>query len=204
MLWLYDPASDELRHVAGTGREARIDGPALDSAFAQPSGLTTDGSALYVADSEISSIRRVTLGDDVQVTTIAGGDLFQFGDVDGLGDLARFQHPLGVAWHEGALYVADTYNHKIRKVDPESRRASSFLGDGKPGTDDDKQPRFYEPGGLSFASGKLFIADTNNHAIRVVDLASKIVSTLTIGELCPPGICLPGPGFAGNAGAEAS
>ncbi len=198
MLWLYDPAKEELRHVAGSGREARIDGPALRSAFAQPSGLTTDGSALYVADSEISSIRRVTLGDAVEVTTVAGGDLFQFGDVDGLGDLARFQHPLGVAWHEGAIHVADTYNHKIRTVDPESRRASSFLGDGKPGTADGAQPRFYEPGGLSFAGERLYIADTNNHAIRVVDLASKTVSTLSISELCPPGFCLPEPGFAGN------
>ncbi len=198
MLWLYDPAKEELRHVAGSGREARIDDTALRSAFAQPSGLTTDGSALYVADSEISCVRRVTLGDAVKVTTVAGGDLFQFGNVDGLGDLARFQHPLGVAWHDGAVYVADTYNHNIRKVQPETRRASAFLGDGKPGTADGEQPRFYEPGGLSFAGERLFIADTNNHAIRVVDLASKTVSTLTIGELCPPGFCLPGPGFAGQ------
>ncbi len=202
MLWLYDPARDELRHVAGTGREARIDGLALGSAFAQPSGLTTDGHALYVADSEISSIRKVTLGENVQVTTVAGGDLFQFGDVDGLGDLARFQHPLGVAWHGGAVYVADTYNHKIRKLDPETRRASKFLGDGKPGNEDGEQPRFYEPGGLSFADERLFIADTNNHAIRIVDLASKTVSTLTIGELCPPGFCLPGPAFEGNREAQ--
>ena len=202
MLWLYDPAKDELRHVAGTGREARIDGPALGSAFAQPSGLTTDGSALYVADSEISSIRKVTLGDEAQVTTIAGGDLFQFGDVDGLGDLARFQHPLGVDWQDGAVYVADTYNHKIRKLDPETRRASSFLGDGKPGNEDGEQPRFYEPGGLSFAGERLFVADTNNHAIRVVDLASKTVSTLSISELCPPGFCLPGPEFGGNTEEE--
>ena len=199
MLWLYDPANDELRHVAGTGREARIDGPAMRSAFAQPSGLATDGSALFVADSEISSIRQVTLGDDVQVTTVAGGDLFQFGDVDGLGDLARFQHPLGVTWHDGLIYIADTYNHKIRTVDPETRRAGSFLGDGKPGNDDGEQPHFYEPGGLSFAGERLFIADTNNNAVRIVDLASKNVSTLTIGDLCSPGFCLPEPGFAGNA-----
>jgi thiol-disulfide isomerase/thioredoxin len=199
MLWLYDPAKEELRHVAGTGREARIDGPAMQSAFAQPSGLTTDGHAIYVADSEISSVRRVTLGDKVEVTTVAGGDLFQFGDKDGLGDLARFQHPLGVAWHDDLIYVADTYNHKIRTVNPKTRRASSFLGDGKPGNDDGEQPRFYEPGGLSFAGERLYIADTNNHVIRVVDLASKAVSTLTINELCSPGFCLPEPGFAGNA-----
>ncbi len=202
MLWLYDPANDELRHVAGSGREARIDDVGIRAAFAQPSGLTTDGNVLYVADSEISSVRRVTLGAKVAVTTLAGGDLFQFGDVDGLGDLARFQHPLGVAWHDGLVYVADTYNHKIRTVDPETRRASSFLGDGKPGKDDGAQPRFYEPGGISFAGERLFIADTNNHAIRVVDLASKTVSTLAIKELCSPFFCLPEPDFAGNAETE--
>ena len=198
MIWLYDPASEELRHVAGTGHEKRIDGPASRSAFAQPSGLTTDGSVLYVADSEISCVRQVTLGNEAEVTTLAGGNLFEFGDVDGLGDLGRFQHPLGVAWHEGAVYIADTYNHKIRRLDPASRRVSSVLGDGKPGNEDGEQPRFYEPGGLSFAGDKLFIADTNNHAIRVADLERKTVSTFTIGELCPPGFCLPGPAFAGN------
>ncbi len=198
MIWLYDPASEELRHVAGTGREARIDGPAKRSAFAQPSGLTTDGSALYVADSEISCVRKITLGDEAEVTTLAGGDLFQFGDVDGLGDLARFQHPLGVAWRDGIVYVADTYNHKIRQLDPASRRVSSVFGDGKPGNEDGEQPRFYEPGGISSAGDTLYIADTNNHAIRVADLEHKTVSTFSIGDLCPPGFCLPGPEFAGN------
>lgn len=198
MIWLYDPTSEELRHVAGTGREARIDGPAKRSAFAQPSGLTTDGSALYVADSEISCVRQVALGDEAAVTTLAGGNLFQFGDVDGLGDLARFQHPLGVVWHNGTVYVADTYNHKIRQLDPANRRVSSVFGDGKPGNEDGEQPRFYEPGGLNFAGDKLFIADTNNHAIRLADLERKTVSTFSVAELCPPGFCLPGPEFAGN------
>ena len=199
MLWLYDPEREELRHVAGTGREARIDGPAKRSAFAQPSGLTTDGSVLYVADSEISCVRQVTLGDEAEVTTLAGGNLFEFGDVDGLGDLARFQHPLGIVWHNGTVYVADTYNHKIRQLDPKSRRVGSVFGDGKPGNEGGEQPRFYEPGGISSTGDTLFIADTNNHAIRVADLERKTVSTLTIAELCPPGFCLPGPEFAGNA-----
>jgi thiol-disulfide isomerase/thioredoxin len=198
MLWLFDPAKDELRHVAGSGREARIDGTGRRAAFAQPSGLTTDGKALYLADSEISCIRKVTFGEEAEVTTLAGGDLFQFGDRDGLGDLARFQHPLGVAWHAGTVYVADTYNHKIRQVDPETRRASSFMGDGTPGKEDGPAPRFYEPGGLSIVGNTLFIADTNNHALRVADLESKSVSTLNIAELCPPGFCVPGTEFEGN------
>ncbi len=198
MLWLYDPMKEELRHVAGSGREARMDGVGRQAAFAQPSGLATDGRALYLADSEISCIRKVTLGERAEVTTLAGGDLFQFGDKDGLGDLARFQHPLGVAWHAGRVYVADTYNHKIRQVDPEARSVSSFLGDGTPGSEDGEAPRFYEPGGLSIAGNRLFIADTNNHALRVADLKTKRVSTLNIAELCSPGFCVPGPGFEGN------
>ena len=52
------------------------------------------------------------------VTTIAGGDLFEFGDKDGKGDSVRLQHPLGVAAQDGRVFIADTYNHKIKVLDP--------------------------------------------------------------------------------------
>ena len=94
------------------------------ASFAQPSGLAGDGAWLYVADSEGSSIRAVPLDPRAEVRTVVGTSqlpvarLFTFGDVDGPAAQARFQHPLGVAFHEGRIYVADTYNNKIRVVDP--------------------------------------------------------------------------------------
>ena len=134
---------------------------------------------LYFADSEVSAIRYVDTKEN-RVKTIVGQDLFVFGDVDGKGEEVRLQHPLGVTNYNGLIYVADTYNHKIKIVNPGDNTCITFAGDGHAGFIDGKEPRFYEPGGLSFANNKLYIADTNNHAIRVVDMKTKEVSTLQI------------------------
>jgi DNA-binding beta-propeller fold protein YncE len=112
--------------------------------------------------------------------------LFEFGDVDGKEDDVRLQHPLGVALYGGKVLIADTYNHKIKELDTEKRTVTTFLGTGKAGQKDGNDASFYEPAGLSIADGKLFVADTNNQAIRVVDLKTKAVSTLKIEGLAPP------------------
>ena len=90
--------------------------------------------------------------------------------------------PIGIEWHDGVLYVADTYNNKIKRIYPATRGATSYLGMGTPGHEDGAGAfaQFHEPAGLSVARGKLYIADTNNHAIRVADLETREVSTLDI------------------------
>jgi DNA-binding beta-propeller fold protein YncE len=189
-IWKLDLEKREVSIYAGTGREARADGKRVGefqdpdaAAFAQPSGLALDASTLYVADSE-SNIVRAIAGE--QVRTLVGGDLFEFGDRDGEGDDVRLQHPLGLALVAGRLFIADTYNHKLKVLDPRTRRVSTFAGTGKAGQTDGARPEFYEPGGLSVARGKLYVADTNNHAVRVVDLTTKQTTTLIIRGLKPP------------------
>ena len=194
---------------AGNGREDIVDGPRLpkqayqlgSASFAQPSGLAGDAKWLYVADSEGSSIRAVPLDPRAEVRTVVGtrdlpvARLFTFGDVDGPAAKARFQHPLGVAFHDGRLYVADTYNDKIRVVDPtdgttrtlEVVRSSGFSRN--PAETPPKRVTtnaFFEPAGLAVAAGKLFVADTNNHRICVIDLKTLQASTLAIAGLKPP------------------
>jgi DNA-binding beta-propeller fold protein YncE len=119
-----------------------------------------------------------------------GATLFEFGDVDGQAERVRFQHPLGVAWHDGKLYVADTYNNKIKVVDVAQRACRTLAGTGKPGRDDapdGAKATFNEPSGLSIASGTLYVADTNNHVIRVVGLSAPFaVSTLHLEGLSTP------------------
>lgn len=186
-IWKMDLDSNEVSTFAGSGREARKDGSLLDAAFAQPSGITTDGKNLYTADSEANIIRNIELESN-RVRTLVGGDLFDFGDVDGSGNDVRLQHPLGVFALGGKILIADTYNHKIKELDPQSRRVKTLLGTGKPGQADGKAPSFYEPAGISAANNNLYIADTNNHAIRVVDLKTKSTSTLQIKGLQPPSV----------------
>jgi DNA-binding beta-propeller fold protein YncE len=178
-LWVYDTASGEIGPYAGSGREALTDGKLLAAGMNQPSGIDTDGTVLYFADPEASAIRTADLTPDGEVKTIVGVGLFDFGDVDGTGDKVRLQHALGVTVaDDGYLYVADTYNNKIKRIDPTTRESVTFLGTGEAGFADGSAPLFYEPGGIDYAGGKLYIADTNNNAIRVADVATGVVTTV--------------------------
>jgi thiol-disulfide isomerase/thioredoxin len=199
-LWWMPLDESTIELFAGNGREDIADGPLVPSepykpgaaSFAQPSELTSDGTNLFVADSEGSTVRSVPLSGKGKVRTLVGltGTLFEFGDVDGRGREVRMQHPLGVAWSEGKLYVADTYNNKIKAIDVKRRMCHTIAGNGKPGRQDAAEggdAEFNEPGGIWAADGKLFVADTNNHAIRVVELAAPHrVTTLELQGLTAP------------------
>jgi NHL repeat len=173
-LWALDLTKKVVAPFAGTGFENIVDGPFGSCCFAQPSGLACDGSTLFVADSEVSAIRAVDIVGPNGVRTLVGKGLFEFGDRDGIGPQVRLQHPLGVAYVDGKLYVADTYNNKIKELDLKQNSCATFVA-GPP-----DMPLFNEPGGISNADDKLYVADTNAHRIRVVDLKTKEVSTLEL------------------------
>lgn len=177
-IWVMDLAKNQVAAYAGDGGEDIVDGPLSRSRLAQPSGLATDGKTLYVADSETSSVRTVPMTGRGEVRTLVGQDLFRFGDVDGVGDQVRLQHALGVAYHDGKVYVADTYNSKLKVLDPVTRECKTFLGGEKDGWL--ATPLFSEPGGICAAGGKLYVADTNAHRIRIVDLKTKAIATLKL------------------------
>lgn len=191
-LWSHVIGGDQIRVFAGSGREDILDGSHSEAALAQPSGITTDGKVLYHVDSEGSAVRRVTLGSKGHVETVVGPrdipngrSLFEFGDKDGTGEKVRLQHPLEVLYHEGKLYVADTYNHKIKRVDPERMTCETWLGTGERG--ESLSPvELSEPAGLTIAGGKLLVADTNNHRLLSVDLGSKETKEFVIEGLTPP------------------
>lgn len=236
-IWRLNLATNTISVFAGTGREARVDGARQSSSFAQPSGLTTDGAMLFVADAESNAVRSVSLShpanqpaddepkneadsegnplevaprgempppgedetqavamssptptpDEHQVTTLAGGNLSDFGDVDGVGDAARLRHPLGVRYVAGfGVFISDTDNHKIKLLDVVTHAVKTVAGTGQPGRDDGARASFDDPGGLSYADGKLYVADTDNQAIRIVDPVAGKTSTLTLRGLTPP------------------
>ena len=189
-IWKMPLDESAIGPYAGNGREDIVDGQLLPpqpfqtgfASFAQPSGLSSDDKFLYVADSEGSSVRAVPFDPSQPVRTLIGtadlndARLFTFGDVDGMGGKARLQHCLDVAQHDGCLYVADTYNNKIKAIDLKTGECKSLAGTGKQGSDDSasaKPAAFFEPAGLTYAAGKLFVADTNNHRIRVIDLCRR-------------------------------
>lgn len=189
------PSANSWRVFSGTGRELELNSAeGLLAAWAQPSHLSSafGKGLMFVADSESSSIRAIDIVSDKNPTrTIAGGDgllpenLFAFGDEDGRGSRAKFQHPLAVCYDglTNRVFVADSYNHRIKVID-NSAVASVMCGSGKPGFNNGPadEAMFWEPAGLALSSdgSKLYVSDTNNFAIRVVDTQSGAVSSLAV------------------------
>lgn len=191
-LWSHEIGSNDIGVFAGTGREDIIDGPLDESALAQPSGISSDGKFIYVADSEGSSIRQVSVDPKGKVTTIVGAHdlpngrtLFEFGDRDGVGAEARLQHPLGVHYSNGKVFVADAYNHKIKVIDVAKREVTTWSGTGKTGSG--LEPlQLHEPAGMTISGDTLFVADTNNHRIVTIDLKTKQASNFEVTGLSKP------------------
>lgn len=183
-LWVIDLEAKAVIDVVGSGREGMLNDTFEASELAQPSGLHLEGDLLYFADSESSTIRVANVAART-VAVVSGtpdNNLFDFGDIDGELGVSRLQHPLGVtAADDGLLYIADTYNSRIKRIDPATNVTTTVYGTDEAGFRDGSSDaaQFHEPGGLDYADGKLYVADTNNHAIRVIDLAANTVSTVT-------------------------
>ncbi|KAL8553826.1 hypothetical protein ACS0TY_002199 [Phlomoides rotata] len=199
-IWKHNTLDGTTKSFSGDGYERNLNGASSAStSFAQPSGisLSPDFKEAYIADSESSSIRTLDLKTGGS-RLLAGGDqffsdnLFKFGDHDGVGSEVLLQHPLGVfCRNDGQIYLADSYNHKIKKLDLASRRVSTIAGNGKAGFMDGSalEAQLSEPSGLIEAgNGKLLIADTNNNIIRFLDLSTRepILGTLELKGVQPP------------------
>lgn len=175
-IWRYDSRSERIKTYAGSGKEGIDDGALTTATFSQPSGLSIQDEWLYVADAEDSAIRRIHLRNE-QVETIIGTGLFDFGDRDGEFAQAKLQHVLGVVLQgKDRLYIADTYNHKLKSVDLLQGTVSTLLGNGSPGKGSAERGfQLNEPGGLALLGKQLLIADTNNHRILAYDVESGSV-----------------------------
>ncbi len=160
-LWKVDTTNALARRFSGSGRENIKDGAPDVANFAQPSGLAWLGVDLLVADSETSSIRRVS--PDGRASTLVGEGLFEFGDTDGPLGSARLQHALGVAVLGKSIIIADTYNSKLKLIDTGLTRVDTL-----PLTFASEPKSLAEPGGVSSAGDRWLVADTNHHRILQV------------------------------------
>ena len=179
---------------AGNGREDIGDGRLDGAASPSRAAWRPTASTLYVADSEVSAIRAVPAGASADVKTLVGRGLFEFGDKDGTGDEVRLQHALGVAvWHGKLLRGRhlQQQDQGDRPADP----ADADVPGRRPAGREDQPARFNEPGGIHVAGDLVYVADTNNHAIRVVDLKKRSVRTLPLTGVMPPAPAPSKPGF---------
>ncbi|GAA4310930.1 thioredoxin-like domain-containing protein [Nibribacter koreensis] len=152
-----DLQTNQVLRFAGTGREALADGSLREAAFNQPSGLALHGRTLYIADPEASAVRALHL-DQASVTTLIGRGLFEFGDEDGYFDEAYLQHCMGLTYHNGLLYLADTYNGKVKVLDLEKEQIQTVV------------EALQEPNDVLVHQGYLWITNTNAHQLLKVNL----------------------------------
>ena len=181
--------------VAGTGEccFGGDGGPADQAQLNDPDGVAVDGAGnLFIADTDNHRIRRVD--PTGTITTVAGTGRPGFSGDGGPADQALLRYPSGVAVDgAGNLFIADTSNGRIRRVDPAGtittvagggEGAIGFIGDGGPA---DQARLGFTFGVAVDGAGNLFIADTGNHRIRKVDPAGTITTVAGTGECCYSG-----------------
>ena len=193
-----DLARGEVSTLAGQpGVVGSVDGVGKDASFFHPTDAVVTGGALYLCDTEVHVLRKVDLAT-ARVTTPAGV-IGELGTVDATGAAARFQEPEGVALDEGTgtLYVGDTDNHTIRKVDLATMAVTTIAGTaGVSGTTDGvgAAARFARPSvvTLDAASRSLFISDAGNQLVRRLGLDDLAVSTVVALEAPAAGLAMDG------------
>ena len=152
-----DLRTEVVTRFAGNGHEALTNGPLKEASFNQPSGLARQDNYLYIADAEASAIRCLDL-EAGQVTTLIGWGLFDFGDQDGAADTALLQHAVGISVVDNTLYIADTYNGKIKALDLTKKRVKTIIAG------------LEEPNDVKFILGYLWVTDTHHHQLLKVNL----------------------------------
>jgi hypothetical protein len=164
-----------IANISGTD-----DGPAGAAHFNLPTQLASDGNAIFITDSGNSTIRRLNLGDN-NVKTI-GGQAQQAGKDDGPASKSTFSGPRGIATDGKFVYVADTGNNMIRKIDISTLETKTIAGTGEEGINNGpgEKATFSNPGALCINGSSLYVLDADNHAIRKIDTTSNEVSTLTL------------------------
>jgi sugar lactone lactonase YvrE len=168
-LWSLDLRGGRAEPRTGSGAEELHDGSHAEAALAQPMGIARAGDTLLIADAESSAVREVDLAADGGVRTIVGTGLFDFGEVDGVGDTVRLQHPQGIAVaNDGRMLVCDSYNDSLRWLDRAERRVATWVRG------------LHEPGGVALGARGAYVADTNAHRIAVVDWESDEARTVDV------------------------
>ena len=180
-------AATRVSTLAGSGTSGHAEGAGNAAQFSRPAGLALSGDTLYVADQNNHRIRAIDLASaDKTVSTIAGSTQ---GYADhATGTNAQFNSPSGLAVSKdgSTLYVADFSNHRIRAINLASadKTVSTIAGSGASGHANGAgaAAQFNEPLGLAINDGTLYVADSNNHRIRAIDIASTDKTVRTIAD----------------------
>jgi len=181
-------STGEVTTIAGSGSRGRSDGIGTASSMYTPIGISTDGTNLYWSDHLNDTVRQMVISTQV-VTTLAGATTS--GSADGTGIGATFYRPYGTTTDGTYLYVADYFNHSIRKIVISTGVVTTLAGTGSSGSSNGNgtAASFTYPTGITMDSTNLYVAEKDGRRIRKIVIATKEVTTLA------------GSGSAGNVDA---
>ncbi len=170
---------------AGTTTSGDTDGIGNAARFNGPTGITTDGTNLYIAEASNNKIRQIVISTGA-VSTLAGpsAGTTTSGDTDGTGNAARFNLPSAITTDGTNLFVADAFNAKIRKIVISTGVVTTLAGPAQGSTttgDADgtgNAARFNPPQGITTDGTNLYVADSNNNKIRRIVISTGVVTTL--------------------------
>ncbi|MBI5420475.1 MAG: hypothetical protein HZA60_10330 [Deltaproteobacteria bacterium] len=193
-VFVADTGNHTIRKVTSTGAvttpagspgsSGLVDGTGSAARFSSPQGIAAVDSDLYVADSGNNAIRKVTAAG--VVTTFAGSTSGTAGFVNDTGTAARFNTPRGITTDGSFLFVADTGNHAVRKINISTREVTTLAGTGSAGFADTAPAAFNGPEGVAVIGSNLYVADTGNHAIRKLANFNSLSPIVTTFAGAPP------------------
>ena len=173
--------------IAGPAQGASTSGDVDDTStaarFFTPSGITTDGTNLFLCDANNNKIKKIVIATG-EVTTISGQGNANPGDTDGTGTAARFRNPRGITTDGTNLFVADMNNNKIRMIVIATGVVTTLAGPAQGTTtsgDNDgtgTNARFYNPWDITTDGTNLYVADWSNNKIRQIVISTGVVTTL--------------------------
>lgn len=178
MIRRVDIATGTVTTLAGSATPGNSNGVGAAAGFTAPRGITTDGTNLYVADSGNRKIRKIDIATGT-VTTVAGSATS--GNADGTGSAASFNAPEDLTTDGSSLFVTDSGNNNIRKIDISTGVVTTIAGSTLPGSTDGTgtAAKFNEPSGITTDGTNLYVADSKNNTIRMIVIATGEVTKVS-------------------------
>ncbi len=172
-----DPSSGKIESLFSETKDINY-----NPEFFSKVGMTFYRETIFTTDSSSGSLKSINADFPSKVKILIGNKAMNYGDTDGDQNVARLQFPKGIYAKDDQVYIADTLNNKIKVYDLKKKVLKTLAGTGQKGSKNGKflESTFNEPSNLYLYNSEIYVTDSNNNCIRVLDLNKSVVTTFYI------------------------